>query len=84
MCEEEITLAPQTEIFEEAKRIAAESAGAATDSFVMKYGLGELADIIGNKPHFYNEIFDFCANNSKYRIYIQLNNGDSYFIADLI
>ena len=37
LCEEEITLAPQTEIFEEAKRIAAESAGDATDSFVIKY-----------------------------------------------
>ena len=37
LCEEEITLAPQTEIFEEAKRIAAESAGDAADSFVIKY-----------------------------------------------
>ncbi|MBR2019361.1 MAG: Ig domain-containing protein [Clostridia bacterium] len=54
------------------------------DLFHSSNSLGELADFIGNKPHFYNEIFDFCANNSKYRIYIQLNNGDSYFIADLI
>ncbi|MBR2019654.1 MAG: hypothetical protein IKA05_04575, partial [Clostridia bacterium] len=47
MCEEEITLAPQTEIFEEAKRIAAESAGAATDSFIMKYDANQKDFLIG-------------------------------------
>ncbi|MBR2019363.1 MAG: hypothetical protein IKA05_03100 [Clostridia bacterium] len=46
LCEEEITLAPQTEIFEEAKRIAAESAGAATDSFVMKNDANQKAFLI--------------------------------------
>ena len=43
--------------------------------FKLSDNFGALAEALADKPSFYREIFDLCANNEDYRIVFEYNNG---------
>ena len=43
----------------------------------------KLGAILGDKPTFYREIFDYCASNPNYRILFEYNNGTIEEISDI-
>ena len=45
--------------------------------------LGALAQTISEKPNFYKEVFEHCAENPNYRVFFEFQNGDIYEIKDV-
>ena len=47
----------------------------AKDLFKLSENFGALKEAVADKPSFYKEMFDFCANNEDYRIIFEYDNG---------
>ena len=43
--------------------------------FKLSENFEALAEVLDNKPSFYREMFDYCANNEDYRIVFEYNSG---------
>ena len=74
-----------SDMFDEAKSqtLEAFSMSWANDLFGIGESLDDLAEVFSDKPTIYKQVFEHCASDTNYGVFVKFKNGEVYNIADV-